>query len=77
MLRYLRELGIEHEPGIGREIGEISVGRSDEALPHDQFLSLIARMSSRFDLDEDEAMRVAVEEQRAFRRERNRGTTDS
>ncbi len=77
VLRYLRELGIEHEPGIGREIGEIYVGRPDERRPDDQFLSLIARMSSRFDLDEDEAMRVAVEEQRAFRRERNRGTADS
>lgn len=31
---------------------------------------LLRRMSSRFDLDEDEAMRVAVKEQHAFREER-------
>ncbi len=69
VLRYLRELGIEGEPSIGREIGEIHVGSPGE-LPEGQFLALIARMSSRFDLDEDEAMRIAVEEQRAFRRGR-------
>ena len=76
VLRYLRELGIEDEPGVGRELGEICVGRTGER-PRDQFLSLITRMSSRFDLDEDEAMRIAVEEQRAFRRERNQETDDS
>lgn len=33
--------------------------------------ALLDRMSSRFDdLDEDEAMRIALREQRAFRRER-------
>ena len=76
VLRYVRGLGIEDEPGVGRELGEIYVGRTGER-PRDQFLSLITRMSSRFDLDEDEAMRIAVEEQRAFRRERNQGTDDS
>jgi hypothetical protein len=34
-----------------------------------RFVSLLDRISSRFDLDEDEAMRIAVEEQHAFRRE--------
>ena len=42
---------------------------SPEDRPRDGFLALIDRMSSRFDLDEDEAMRIAVEEQHAFRRE--------
>ena len=39
--------------------------------PRDGFLALIDRMASRFDLDDpDEALRIAVEEQHAFRRER-------
>ena len=76
VLRYLREMGIEGEPGVGRELGEIYVGSPSDR-PQDPFLSLITRMSSRFDLDEDEAMRIAVEEQRAFRRERSQGTDDS
>ncbi len=43
-----------------------------EDRPRDGFLALIDRISSRFDLDDpDEAMRIAVEEQHAFRRERN------
>lgn len=42
-----------------------------EERPRDGFLALIDRMASRFDLDDpDEAMRIAVEEQHAFRRER-------
>jgi hypothetical protein len=37
----------------------------------DQFLALLDRMSSRFGIDDpDEAMRIAVEEQHAVRRER-------
>jgi hypothetical protein len=36
----------------------------------DDFRALLDRMSSRFDLDPDEAMRIAVEEQHAFRQER-------
>lgn len=58
----------EREPDIGEEIGEIYVERPGERL-RDPFLALLDRMSSRFDLDEDEAMRIAVEEQHAFRRE--------
>jgi hypothetical protein len=34
------------------------------------FLALLDRMSSRFDLDDEEALRIAVEEQKAFRQER-------
>jgi hypothetical protein len=41
-----------------------------EGLPHDGFLTLIERMSRRFDVDEGEAVRIAVEEQHAFRRQR-------
>lgn len=78
VLRYLRELGTESELGIGREIGELYVVGRTEERPRSQFLSLITRMSSRFDLDEDEAMRIAVGEQHAFRRERrSEGTDDS
>jgi hypothetical protein len=36
----------------------------------DDFLALLDRMSSRFDLDEEDALRIAVEEQKAFRQER-------
>jgi hypothetical protein len=37
-----------------------------------EFQAFLNRMSSRFDLeDEDEAMRIAIEEQNAFRRERS------
>jgi predicted transcriptional regulator len=47
--------------------------RGLEPAPHldDEFQDLLDRMSSRFDLDEDEAMRLAVEEQKAIRRERS------
>jgi hypothetical protein len=81
VMRYLRELGIrgldiEDKPGVDRGLGDIYVGRTGER-SHAPFLSLITRMSSRFDLGEDEAMRIAVEEQQAFRRERNQGTDDS
>jgi hypothetical protein len=41
-----------------------------EERPPDGFLALLDRMHDRFGLDEDEAMRIAVEEQHAFRRER-------
>ncbi len=45
--------------------------------PRDGFLALIDRMSSRFDLDDpDEAMRIAVEEQHAFRRKRAGATSE-
>lgn len=44
----------------------------------EDFRSLLDRMSSRFgDLDEDEAMRIAMREQRAFRRERAEGRSGS
>jgi len=36
-----------------------------------EFQAFLLQMSSRFDLDEDEAMRIAIEEQNAFRRERS------
>lgn len=52
--------------GIG---GEVSGGR-------DEFIALLERMSSRFDLDEEETMRIAVEEQHAWRRERRRAEGD-
>lgn len=44
---------------------------SAEERSRDGFLALLDRMSSRFDLDGEEAMKIAVEEQRAFRRERS------
>jgi hypothetical protein len=68
VVRYLQELGVEAEPDIGRPIGEI-YAESPGDHPRDPFLALIDRMSSRFALDEDEAMRIAVEEQHAFRQE--------
>jgi hypothetical protein len=50
-------------------------GRVPKPHTHEQlveFQAFLNRMSSRFDLeDEDEAMRVAIEEQNAFRRERS------
>ncbi len=36
----------------------------------DGFFALLGRMSNRFDLDEGDAERIAVEEQHAWRRER-------
>lgn len=41
-----------------------------EGRPRDGFLALLDRMASRFDLEEGEAMRIAVEEQHASRRDR-------
>ena len=74
LLRYVRWLGLDEEldPDIGRQIGEVYVESPDEPTPaRDGFLALLDRMSSRFDLDDpDEAMRIAVEEQHAFRSER-------
>jgi hypothetical protein len=54
-----------------RTSGDWSWHTSEER-SRDGFLSLLDRMSSRFKLDQDEAMRIAVEEQHAFRRERQR-----
>ena len=60
---------IAHD-NFGVDIAAIRVEPSEEperpSLPY-----FLDRMSRRFDLDEDEAMRVAVEEQHAFRAERN------
>lgn len=61
LLLYLRERDVD----LGR-----SIGKPAEERPREPLLALLDRMSSRFDLDEDEAMRIAVEEQRAFRSER-------
>jgi hypothetical protein len=36
-----------------------------------EFRAFLDQMSSRFDLGEDEAMRMAIEEQNSFRRERS------
>ncbi len=74
VVRYLRELGVEEDDlDIGRPIRRVRIGPVEEPSPPplDPFLALLDRMSSRFDLDEDEAMRIAVEEQQAFRRERS------
>lgn len=77
---YLHELGASFTflPELFEKGDEADIGRMLDAVyamrraerPHDPFLALIDRMSSRFDFDEDEAMRIAVEEQHAFRRER-------
>jgi hypothetical protein len=66
--RYLERLRGTAEEVEGPVWGE-GVAVSEE-LPHDGFLTLIERMSRRFDVDEDEAVRIAVEEQHAFRSER-------
>jgi hypothetical protein len=63
LVLYLRHFESESEPDIGRPVRH-------EGEPLDPFLELISRMRARFDLDEEEAMRIAVEEQHAFRRER-------
>lgn len=69
---YLRGLGINTGPDLGLEIKEIYVpGPGEEFRPREPLPLLLDRISSRFDLDEDEAMRVAVEEQHAFREERS------
>ncbi len=72
VLRYIRELGVEdYEPDIGRPIRRVRVEPIEEpGPPRNDLLALLDRMSSRFDLDEEEAMRIALEEQKAFRRER-------
>lgn len=62
--RYLRERDVETGPSLGASLGDL-FGRHDDPLP-----PLLARMDRRFDLDEDKAMRVAVEEQHAHRAER-------
>jgi hypothetical protein len=69
---YLRESDVELGPSIGKPIREIYVEPAEKPeRSRDGFLALLDRMSSRFDLDDpDEAMRIAVEEQHAFRRER-------
>jgi hypothetical protein len=54
---------------LGARVGEIEI-TPRESSPRDPFLALLDRMSGRFDLDEDEAERIAVEEQHAWRRER-------
>ena len=72
LVRYVRWLGLDEEldPGIGRQIGEVYVESPDEPT---RVLAVRDEdpQSSRFDLnDPDEAMRIAVEEQHAFRSER-------
>lgn len=60
---------IAHD-AFGVDVATVRVEQTEEPerppLPY-----FLDRMSDRFDLDEDEAMRVAVEEQHAFRAERN------
>ena len=69
--RYVQELGIEREANIGREIDrEYIEPLEGPSRPRDPFLALLDRMRSRFELDPDEAMQIAVEEQHAARRER-------
>jgi hypothetical protein len=68
LVRYLHEQGIETGPNIGKPIEEIYAEPPKDA-PSNPLPGLLDRMSSRFDLDEDEAMRIAVEEQHAFRAE--------
>ncbi|MBA2692842.1 MAG: hypothetical protein H0U65_10165 [Rubrobacter sp.] len=54
--------------------GYVAAFRGGNPGDAEDFRALLDRMSSRFgDLDEDEAMRIAVREQRAFRRERTEG----
>jgi hypothetical protein len=69
LARYLQELGVEMGPGLGRVIREVNVEAPEEG-SRDSFLALLSRMSSRFDLEEDEAERIAVEEQHTWRLER-------
>ena len=72
-LSTLRRRGTLDLADVGRPIREIYVEPPEEPRRRSGgFLALLDRMSSRFDLDGDEAMRVAVEEQQAFRRERRR-----
>jgi hypothetical protein len=72
VVRYLREMGVE-DADIGRELGEIYVEPPLEGPFRSRgapFLELLSRMRSRFDLDPDEAMQIAVREQHAARQER-------
>ena len=68
---YVRNALPEDEPDIGRPIRRTrrQIPELPGVLQRDGFLALLDRMSSRFALDEDEAMRIAVVEQQAFRRE--------
>ena len=70
LVRYLHEQGIETGPDIGKPIETIHAEPPKDA-PRNPLPGLLDRMSSRFDLDEDEAMRIALEEQHAFRAERS------
>jgi hypothetical protein len=70
LVRYLHEQGLETGPDIGKPIETIHAEPPEDA-PRNPLPGLLDRMSSRFDLDEDEAMRIAVEEQHAFRAERS------
>ncbi len=77
MRLYLREQGMDvsvvelsRGPGIGEEVGVTRTETVGEGPPRDPFLALLDRMRSRFELDPDEAMSIAVEEQHAARRER-------
>ena len=71
VLRYLREMGVD-EADIGREIGKIYAEPLEGPFRSrgDPFLGLLGRMRSRFDVDPDEAMQIAVTEQHAARQER-------
>jgi hypothetical protein len=70
VVRYLREMGVE-DADIGRQIGEIyAEPLEDPYRSRDPFLALLGRMRSRFELDPDEAMQIAVREQHAARQER-------
>lgn len=58
--------------------GYVAAFRGADPADAEDFRALLDRMSSRFgDLDEDEAMRIAMREQRAFRRERAEGRSGS
>lgn len=64
--------GIAREPDQREVVDEAVRGylSSFGSGSSDSFRALLDRMSDRFDLDEDEAMELAIEEQRAHRRER-------
>ena len=70
LVRYLQDLGIETGPDLGEPI-EVIRTESPEDAPREPLPELLDRMPRRFDLDEDEVMRIAVEEQHAFREERS------
>lgn len=70
--------------GVAREQGRPEREIVDEAVrgylaslgggSSDDFRALLDRMSGQFDLNADEAMKLAIEEQRAYRRERADGS---